>query len=83
MMIAVMTRATRGHTGRELTASRTTLVTYAAIIACAVVRPLTALLPDQASLVYAAAGLLWLLAFGIYLFEYGPMLVAKRRAPVR
>jgi uncharacterized protein involved in response to NO len=83
MMIAVMTRATRGHTGRELTASRTTLVTYAAIIACAVVRPLTALLPDQAALVYAAAGLLWLLAFGTYLFEYGPMLVAKRRAPVR
>ena len=81
MMLAVMTRATRGHTGRELTASRTTSIAYAALILCALTRPLGALAPDYTHIVYAASALLWLAAFGLYLVEYGPMLVARRRSP--
>jgi len=81
MMLAVMTRATRGHTGRELTSSWTTNASYMAIVGCAVVRPLTAAVPEHSGWLYAAAGLLWLSAFALYLAEYGPMLVMKRRRP--
>lgn len=79
MMLAVMTRATRGHTGRQLTASTLTKLCYAAILLCALVRPLSAILPAHLELIYAAAGLLWLSAFGLYLVEYGPMLTRVRR----
>lgn len=81
MMLAVMTRATRGHTGRELTASRLTCLSYAAIFLCALVRPLAEWMPDHLAPIYAVAGLLWLGAFGAFLFEYGPMLVLRRRQP--
>lgn len=82
MMLAVMTRATRGHTGRELHASPTTNLSYAAIVACALVRPLTSVFPEHTNLLHALAGLTWLSAFGLYLYEYGPMLVRKRRQPL-
>jgi uncharacterized protein involved in response to NO len=81
MMLAVMTRATRGHTGRELAASRSTCVAYGALFACALTRPASAILPDYLGVVYALAGLLWIGAFLLYLVEYGPMLVARRRSP--
>lgn len=79
MMLAVMTRATRGHTGRQLTASKVTNLCYAAILLCALVRPLSAILPAHLDLIYASAGLLWLFAYGLYLIEYGPMLTRVRR----
>ena len=77
MMLAVMTRATRGHTGRALTASRLTLLSYASLFAAALSRPLADLL-DLFWLV-EAAGLLWMLAFGLFVLEHGPMLVLQRR----
>ncbi|WP_105370212.1 NnrS family protein [Neorhizobium huautlense] len=80
MMLAVMTRASRGHTGRVLTASRITTISYGAIVLCAVVRPGTSLFPEFSSTIYTVSGLLWLLAFGLFLFEYGPMLATVRRA---
>ena len=83
MMLAVMTRATRGHTGRELAASGMTCVSYGAIFLCAMVRPAAAFLPDHATAVYAAAAALWIGAFGLYLLEYGPMLVARRKPSAR
>jgi uncharacterized protein involved in response to NO len=81
MMLGVMTRATRGHTGRELTSSWTTNASYAAIVTCALVRPLTAVVPEYSGWLYSAAGILWLSAFALYLAEYGPMLVMRRRRP--
>jgi uncharacterized protein involved in response to NO len=79
MMIAVMTRATRGHTGRDLTASRATVCSYGAIVLCALARPVAGLLPDQAPAIYALSGALWLVAFALFILEYGPMLVKARR----
>ena len=82
MMLAVMTRATRGHTGRELKASRMTCISYAALFLCALVRPLSTLFPAHLPEIYGLAGLLWLTALGLYLVEYGPMLAFKRRQPL-
>ena len=82
MMLAVMTRASLGHTGHVLSASRLTVTSYAALTLCALVRPLGEILPDASAQIYAASGLLWIAAFGLYCFEYGPILARKRRATV-
>lgn len=81
MMLAVMTRASRGHTGRALTASRMTVASYVALILAALVRPLAEILPSFTSEIYAAAGLLWIVAFSLFCIEYAPMLVLTRRRP--
>jgi len=80
MMLAVMTRASLGHTGRALIASRLTIASYAALVACALVRPLAEVLPDLSPALYAASGLLWIAAFGLYCLEYAPILTRKRRS---
>lgn len=79
MMLAVMTRATRGHTGRQLASSWLTNASYAAILTAAILRPLADILPNQAMTLYSLAGLAWLTAFGLFLTEYGPMLARVRR----
>ncbi|WP_438754283.1 NnrS family protein [Pararhizobium sp. O133] len=79
MMLAVMIRATRGHTGRILTSSVPTNLSYAAIMVCAVARPLTSAFPNHTDSLHAIAGLSWLAAFLLFLWEYAPMLIRKRR----
>ncbi|MCL7998022.1 NnrS family protein [Brucella sp. 21LCYQ03] len=80
MMLAVMTRATRGHTGRPLTATLTTQIAYLCIIAAALVRPFAEMMPNFFHTFLAASALLWMLAFALYVLEYGPMLTKKRKA---
>ncbi len=77
MMLAVMTRATRGHTGRELTASPLTQTAYLCMIAAALTRPLAEMVPAFFHSLLAASGLLWIAAFGLFLLEYAPMLVRR------
>lgn len=76
MMLAVMTRATRGHTRRELTASRMTVAAYACLFAAALARPAADIFAAPALL--DLAGGLWIAAFGLFLVEYGPMLIGAR-----
>jgi uncharacterized protein involved in response to NO len=80
MMLAVMTRASRGHTGHPLTASRLTAASYAAVVVSALLRPLAEILPILATTLYAVSGSAWILAFALFCIEYGPILVRKRRA---
>lgn len=82
MMLAVMTRASLGHTGRPLAASRLTVAAYVALVLCALVRPFGEVLPDASEQIYAAAGLLWIVAFGLFCLEYAPILARKRRVPL-
>lgn len=79
MMLAVMTRATRGHTGRPLTATRLTVASYLSLFAAALARPLADLTGWPH--VMEASGALWILAFGLFILEYGPMLILVRRKP--
>ncbi len=76
-MLAVMGRATRGHTGRALTASPLTSLGYLAIWASALLRP-AAEFGDYDRLIHLAGGL-WMLAFGLYVLEYAPMLARARK----
>lgn len=79
MTLAVMTRASRGHTGSELHASPMTVVSYAAMLCAGAIRPLTAVLPDFYMRIVELSGALWILAFVLFVVEYGPLLVRKRK----
>jgi len=78
MTLAVMTRASRGHTGRALEAPPSTQLLYAAIIASAVLRILAALLPAASQPLLWAAGAAWIAAFWGFCAVYGPMLMRPR-----
>jgi uncharacterized protein involved in response to NO len=79
MTLAVMTRATRGHTGLELHASRMTIVSCGAMLVAGAIRPLTAVLPEFRSEIIELSGGAWMLAFVLYAVEYGPVLLHKRK----
>lgn len=81
MTLAVMTRASLGHTGRPLTASTSTGIAYLALVLAAVLRPFAELIPAQYHLLLSLGALGWLAAFGIFVAEYGPMLLSPRQAP--
>lgn len=78
MTIAVMTRASLGHTGRALTADGWTVAIYAAIVVAAVLRILAALDPQHTMLLLPLSATLWTAAFLGFAVIYGPMLCAKR-----
>lgn len=77
MTLAVMTRATLGHTGRNLHAGTMTTVIYAAAISACVLRVGAGLWPLDGNLVHTLAGSAWLMAFGGFILVYGPMLGAQ------
>ena len=72
MTLAVMTRATLGHTGQALTAGTATVGIYAAALAACLARLAAGVWPDQASMLHLAAGLAWIAAFGGFAVVYGP-----------
>lgn len=78
MTLAVMTRATLGHTGRRLTASGWTSLAYLLVLVAAVIRPFAELLPDYYHLILEVSAGAWILAFSVFSVEYGRMLVMPR-----
>jgi uncharacterized protein involved in response to NO len=80
MTFAIMTRASLGHTGRPLTASTNISVAYAALILAAIVRPFAEVFPEAYHLLLAIAGVAWIVAFGLFLAEYGPILLRRGRS---
>ncbi len=80
MTLAVMTRATLGHTGRNLTAAPATQFIYLAVILAAVARLLAPAVPSLYIAVLTVAAALWALAFGAFALAFGPMLVGPPKA---
>jgi len=79
LVIGMVTRTARGHTGRPLHASRPEVLAYALVLAAAAVRVVVPLVAPQhlvASLICAA--LAWSVAFGIYVVVFAPWLVRTR-----
>jgi uncharacterized protein involved in response to NO len=75
MTIAVMTRASLGHSGRALTASHVTSAIYGLIMLGAIARVLTPFLPLDYLPALNLAGMLWSAGFGLFAIAYGPMLL--------
>jgi uncharacterized protein involved in response to NO len=78
MILAVMTRATLGHTGRELKAGPATIVVYVLVTVGAVLRVAAPLSFVDYRLGMEVAGLCWLGAFVLFILAYGPILFAPR-----
>jgi uncharacterized protein involved in response to NO len=77
MIVAVMTRATLGHTGRALSAPTSAVLAYWLVPAAALARVFgPVLLPGTAGV--ALAGTLWLAAFALFLWGFAPMLLGPR-----
>jgi uncharacterized protein involved in response to NO len=80
MPLAVMTRASLGHTGRPLHATRPVAALYGALILAVLARLAHALWPGLPGLLEAAA-LGWILAFGGFALLYWPVLTRPRLGP--
>ena len=63
MTLAVMSRATLGHTGQRLEASPATQLIYAAVIVAALARVCAVLEIDHAGVLLVVAGIAWAAAF--------------------
>ena len=79
MIMAVMTRASLGHTGRPLRVPRLITFAYVLLLASVFLRVFgTPVLPLQYASVITAAGALWVLAFLLYSRVYVPILIRPR-----
>jgi uncharacterized protein involved in response to NO len=79
MILAVMTRASLGHTGRPLVVSRAIAVAYGLLTLGAALRVFgSALAPGLYLWTLVLSGLAWTLAFLIFVVVYGPLLMAPR-----
>jgi len=79
MTIAVMTRASLGHTGQALKASALVQVVYGAIVVAALARICAALEPGHAVPLLMASGIAWTFAFFGFAVAYAPLLCRARR----
>jgi uncharacterized protein involved in response to NO len=75
MTLAVMTRATLGHTGQALTAGPGTVAIYAAMIVSVLARVAAGLWPETAAALHGVAGVAWIAAFGGFALVYGGALL--------
>lgn len=78
MILAVMTRATLGHTGRELRASGATVAVYALVTAGAVLRVAAPLGFAEYTMAMQLSALVWGGALLMFLLFYGPILFKPR-----
>ena len=79
MVLAVMSRASLGHTGRALVASRPIAIAFVLLCLAALVRVFS---PSLAAVDYRwtvmLAGALWVAAFGLFMIAYTPILMRPR-----
>lgn len=80
MTLAVMTRASLGHSGRALTADRWTTAIYLMVIAAAVARITAGTSLGSIPLQHLSAAL-WILAFATFSVRYWPVLTKPRLKP--
>lgn len=80
MTLAVMTRASRGHTGRPLCTGRLEIWIYVLINAAALARVVGGLSPAAYQPLLIVSAGLWSAAFLAFALGYGPMLLGPRPA---
>ena len=75
MILAVMTRAIKGHTGAELSAGAGTVVVYVLVTVALAFRVAHDFLPET-ELLWGAA-LAWTAAFGLFVWLYAPLALRR------
>jgi uncharacterized protein involved in response to NO len=79
MTLAVMSRASLGHTGQALVASVSTQGVYASVVVAAVARICAAVHPAWSFGLLHLAAFAWVAAFAGFAISYGPLLVGYRK----
>jgi len=79
MTLAIMTRASLGHTGREIRADGWTVALYAAITLSAALRVIAPWLGETGIGLLHVSGILWSVAFLLFVLRYGPILATRRK----
>jgi uncharacterized protein involved in response to NO len=78
MTLAIMTRASLGHTGQALKADLLTQALYTAVVIAAVCRIAAAFAGEASMPLLHAAGAAWIAAFWMFAIGYGPALWRPR-----
>ncbi len=78
MILAVMTRATLGHTGRALHAGPATRASYLALHLAVLARVAASLVPVHYQSLLHIAGGLWIAAFALFVLAYAPVMLRSR-----
>lgn len=78
MLLAVMSRATLGHTGRALTANRVTTLLYLSVTGAAILRVVSPALGEMSTPALHLSATLWVIAFGGFAVTYAPMFFGQR-----
>jgi len=81
MTLAVMTRATLGHTGRSLQAGVGTFIAYALVSLAALLRLAAPLTEGHMLLLFWVAGAAWVAAFGLFAALHFTALTRPRERP--
>jgi uncharacterized protein involved in response to NO len=77
MTLAVMTRASLGHSGRPLKASNAVLLIYLLALGAVLARFLFGVIPE-ASWLITLSGLLWICGFTLFVAVFFPLLALRR-----
>jgi len=78
MTLAIMSRASLGHTGRPLVAPGPVVLAYALIPLAAALRFAASALPGWRDIAMPLSALLWIMAFGLFLLALSPVLWRPR-----
>ena len=77
LIVAMMMRSSLGHTGRKLIASRADIASFLLLQVAAILRVVAGITGSYRALVIAS-GVVWILAFLVFLLRYAPMLLQPR-----
>jgi uncharacterized protein involved in response to NO len=78
MILAVMTRATLGHSGRTLSADAATRTIYALVSIAALSRVVAAFSGNWMIPFLDISAAFWIGAFGLFILRFGPMMLRPR-----
>jgi len=78
MTLAIMSRASLGHTGRVVKAHALTTVAYVLVSLAALARLAVPLMPDAGLHLVMVSGVLWAVAFLLFFVIYAPILLRPR-----
>lgn len=79
LIIAMISRVSLGHTGRSLIPPKAMTIAFIAIFSGAIVRTIGPwLVPSNSMVFYSVSISLWILAYGLFCWYYGPMLLSER-----
>ena len=77
LIVAMMMRSTLGHTGRKLVASHADIGAFLLLQVAAILRVIAGMTGNYRAVVIAS-GVVWILAFVVFLLRYAPMLLRPR-----